>query len=83
MKNNKKVSITKDGPYLVSGKIPLEKEISIIGKSGEPEEWKKGEEYPEQESYALCRCGQSKNKPFCDGSHINAGFDDGDASLKV
>ena len=74
MKNNKKVSIVKDGPYLVSGKIPLEKEIATFGRSGELEEWKKGEKYPEQEAYALCRCGQSKNKPFCDGSHIKTNF---------
>ena len=75
MKNNEKVTVTKDGPYLVSGSIPLAKEISIVGKSGEPEEWKREKEYPKQESYALCRCGKSKNKPFCDGSHAKAGFE--------
>jgi uncharacterized Fe-S cluster protein YjdI/CDGSH-type Zn-finger protein len=28
---------------------------------------------------ALCRCGQSQNKPFCDNSHIGTGFDESDA----
>jgi len=36
-----------------------------------------GNEYtvPEGESFALCRCGQSSRKPFCDGAHRAAGFD--------
>jgi len=74
MKKNQKVLIAKNGPYLVSGGLPLSKEIAVNGKEGEPEEWKKGGEYPRQESYALCRCGKSGSKPFCDGSHVKARF---------
>lgn len=70
-----KVEITKDGPYIVSGKLPLRKEIITIGKDGEPEKWVKGKECPSSDTCALCRCGQSKNKPFCDGSHTVTGFD--------
>jgi CDGSH iron-sulfur domain-containing protein 3 len=35
-----------------------------------------GKEYQEDQfpPLYLCRCGQSKNKPFCDGSHTDAGF---------
>ena len=60
---NQKVTVTKNGPYLVSGNIPLSKTISIVGSQGEPEEWKKGKKYPEHEKYTLCRCGKSQNKP--------------------
>ncbi len=70
----KKVVITKNGPYLVSGNLPLVKEISKIGKEGEPEKWVKGKKYPKQKNCALCRCGESKNKPFCDGTHLQINF---------
>jgi CDGSH-type Zn-finger protein len=74
MKKAKKVVVTKNGPYLVSGNLPLIKEISTIGEEGEPEKWVKGKKYLKQNSYVLCRCGKSKNKPFCDGTHIEANF---------
>jgi CDGSH-type Zn-finger protein len=32
---------------------------------------------------ALCRCGQSKNKPYCDGSHKTAGFSASRAGVNV
>ncbi|HSG31028.1 MAG TPA: CDGSH iron-sulfur domain-containing protein [Thermodesulfobacteriota bacterium] len=36
----------------------------------------KGLEPPTKDHYGLCRCGASKNKPYCDGSHSEAGFTD-------
>jgi CDGSH-type Zn-finger protein len=42
--------------------------IELVGA-----EW--GEE-ASREHYALCRCGRSRNNPFCDGSHWAADFDD-------
>jgi CDGSH-type Zn-finger protein len=68
------IKITKDGPYLVSGDLPLGKEIIETGKGGIPLRWKKGGDYPKQEGYALCRCGCSTNKPYCTGAHTEAGF---------
>lgn len=70
-----KIVIAKDGPYLVSGGLPLGTEIAEVGEEGEPERWVKGKRYPAQERYALCRCGQSGNQPFCDGNHSRVGFD--------
>lgn len=74
MKKKQKILISKNGPYLVSGNVPLAKEISVAKSIGEPENWEKGKKYPLQKSYALCRCGKSKNKPFCDWSHIACKF---------
>lgn len=70
-----KIVITKNGPYQVSGGLPLSKEIAEVGEDGEPQKWAKGKSYPAREDYALCRCGRSANKPYCDQTHAQAGFD--------
>lgn len=56
------ITVTKDGPYAVVGSIPLLEQS-----------WGQG---AARERYTLCRCGGSKNKPFCDGTHWSIGFKD-------
>jgi CDGSH-type Zn-finger protein len=70
-----RVKVTVNGPYLVSGGVPLAEQIICVDPNGEPHGWKEGRSYPAQDSYALCRCGHSANMPFCDGSHARIGFD--------
>jgi len=70
-----RINVTKDGPLIVTGGVPLSRENIIVGADGEPEKWEKGLSYPRRDTYSLCRCGASKDKPFCDGSHFEAGFD--------
>jgi CDGSH-type Zn-finger protein len=70
-----KIKITKNGPYLVSGGIPLSEQIMCIDTEGQCHGWKEGKKFPAQENYALCRCGQSHNMPFCDGTHNKVQFD--------
>lgn len=69
------VEIVADGPYRVSGQLPLSKQIIGTNAAGESVKWVQGAEYPPQPQYSLCRCGHSATKPFCDGSHSKAGFD--------
>ncbi len=62
MKKNKIPTVipTKDGPFLV-------KDLADLRDSC-------GEKIPAKEVMMLCRCGGSKNKPFCDGTHSVNGF---------
>lgn len=57
-----KVTVTRNGPYAVTGGIELLD--TTIGEGAS------------KEHYTLCRCGGSKNKPFCDGTHWHIGFKD-------
>ncbi|AFM41442.1 hypothetical protein Desaci_2496 [Desulfosporosinus acidiphilus SJ4] len=66
------IKITQDGPYIVTGNVPLSEKIIV--PQGRKYELFEGRELPQTETYALCRCGKSKNTPFCDGSHEKVGF---------
>lgn len=67
-----KVKVIKSGPYLVTGNIPLKEKI--IKPVGHGYKLLEGRAFPQAESYSLCRCGRSKNAPFCDGTHIKVNF---------
>jgi CDGSH-type Zn-finger protein len=70
-----KIKVSKDGPYLVSGGIPLGEEIIVADQDGAAWKWKSGGQFKTGEKYALCRCGESSKMPFCDGSHQEVNFD--------
>jgi CDGSH-type Zn-finger protein len=71
------IEITQDGPYRVTGGIPL----SSAAETGAPGAAAAEADVPRaagasREHYALCRCGHSQNKPFCSGMHWYVGFRD-------
>ena len=77
------IRVTKDGPYLVSGGIPLVRQVLVCDRKGNSVLWKEGDRVPAPESYALCRCGKSGNGPFCDGTHERIRFDGTEAASRV
>jgi len=56
------VTATRNGPLFLRGRVRIQDA--------------EGRVIREDTRVALCRCGASGNKPFCDGSHIRIGFDD-------
>jgi len=69
------IKVTKDGPYIILGNIPLEGAEIVPDAENFLLAWKETGKIPTKENYSLCRCGKTKNPPFCDGSHTSAGFD--------
>ena len=73
--NGVRITVTKNGPYFVDGRVPLSVESIITDADGESESWRVERKLDDHERCGLCRCGQSAAKPMCDGSHVAAGFD--------
>jgi CDGSH-type Zn-finger protein len=69
------ITVTKNGPYAVSGGPPLPEQKIGSNSRGESVDWLPGKTIAAAASYFLCRCGQSAKKPFCDGTHAKMGFD--------
>lgn len=67
-----KVVATSKGPYLVYGQPPLAIQHIVPNEIGESWNFEEGQHFStEKEPTSLCRCGASKNKPYCDGSHTS------------
>jgi CDGSH-type Zn-finger protein len=62
MTESTKITIMKNGPFRVTGTVEL---VDHEGKAIETP----------PAGFALCRCGASTRKPFCDGTHSKIGFD--------
>ena len=69
------IAITKDGPYIVTGDVPLAIQTIVKNAEGESWEWEQGKEFGLKNVYALCRCGHSRHAPYCDGAHVKVEFD--------
>lgn len=64
-----RIRVRNNGPLLVEGPFTL------VDAQGNP--------FPlnaSKPAIALCRCGASKNRPFCDGSHNGCGFQAGETA---
>ncbi|WP_368504293.1 CDGSH iron-sulfur domain-containing protein [Alkalihalophilus sp. As8PL] len=50
-----------------NGSVRVNGDVELLDGEGNP--------FPKKPAFSLCLCGQSKNLPFCDGSHKTNGYD--------
>lgn len=67
-----RIKITANGPYHVIGGVPIRETVMV--SRGDHRELAPGRELSQGAEYFLCRCGHSKNAPFCDGTHASVKF---------
>lgn len=64
-----KITVKQNGPYLVEGD-----DVQLV-------DWNGNEYQVTRRPFALCRCGGSTTKPFCDGTHSRVGFQAAEAAV--
>jgi len=65
------IKVRESGPYLITGPFTLTDADGAVY------------ELPVGTAVALCRCGQSANKPFCDATHKSCGFESLERAVPV
>lgn len=71
-----RITISERGPYLVFGHPPLTHQFIIPNDCGASWYFQEGRSFStENEPTALCRCGASHRKPYCDGTHTKVDWD--------
>jgi CDGSH-type Zn-finger protein len=65
------IQARENGPYLITG------DVEVVDASG------RRFVQPQGKVIALCRCGHSGNKPYCDGSHKRFGFQADDPAKRA
>lgn len=64
-----KITVTRNGPYVVYGD-----DVQVV-------DWNGNEYQVKRRPIALCRCGGSTTKPFCDGTHSKVAFQAAEAAV--
>ena len=68
------IKVRKNGPYLVNGALS---DLRLVDSDGNPYDM------TGKTSIALCRCGGSLTKPFCDGTHSRTGFEAAESAVRA
>lgn len=67
------IEVIPNGPYAVNGISEITQQFIMLNEENQSGFYQEGDKYLLTPNNHLCRCGLSKNKPFCDGSHKKAG----------
>jgi CDGSH-type Zn-finger protein len=65
------IRLRKNGPYVIESD-----DVQVV-------DWEGREYVADRRPVALCRCGASARKPFCDGTHARIGFDGGEPATQA